>query len=216
MTQQKIDNVLQINSSGTYNQTIISGLRAPTGIVGDPVNGHLFVSDTLGTIYDVDPIAKTDTVFTSVAADGLSLSADGKTLYCAAGDVLGYDTSSKALVFDSGAIPGNSDGIALGYGSLSGEIFVNTNSGTVYEVNTSTLAKTLIASGGSRGDFATPDPNGTLLLTQSTTLMRLTAPPGGRFTAAPEPSQIAALGFAGLGLGGLLLRARQKKARSRS
>ena len=215
MTQQVSDHILQINSNGTYNQTIISGLRAPTGIVGDPVDGHLFVSDTLHTIYDIDPIAKTETPFVNVSADGLSLSADGKTLYCAAGDILGYDTKSKALVFDSGAIPGNGDGIALGYGALSGDMFVNTNGGTVYEVNMSTLAKTIIASGGSRGDFATPDPNGTLLLTQSTTLMRLTPPPGGSFEAVPEASTTVSFGLLlTLGLGGVVFAARKKKSQA--
>ena len=78
------------------------------------------------------------------------------------------------MVFDSGAISGGVDGIALGKGPVAGNLFVNTNGGTVVEVNLATAAQTLIASGGSRGDFVTVDPNnGTLLVTQSDRIMRL-------------------------------------------
>ena len=73
-----------------------------------------------------------------------------------------------------GRSAGGPDGIALGKGPVAGNLFVNTNGGTVVEVNLATAAKTLIASGGSRGDFVTVDPNnGTLLVTQSDRIMRL-------------------------------------------
>jgi hypothetical protein len=86
------------------------------------------------------------------------------------------------LVFDSGTISGGPDGIALGAGALAGNLFVNTNSGTLVDVNLATTTQTLIASGGSRGDFVTVDPNnGTLFVTQSDRLMRLTAPTGAGF-----------------------------------
>jgi hypothetical protein len=57
------------------------------------------------------------------------------------------------------------DGTAIGTGPLAGNIFANTNGGTIVEVNLATLAQTPIASGGSRGDFVTLDPNGTLMVT---------------------------------------------------
>ena len=58
---------------------------------------------------------------------------------------------------------------------MAGDLFVNTNGGTVVEANLATAAQTVIASGGSRGDWVTVDPsNGTLLLTQTDRIMRLT------------------------------------------
>ena len=47
-----------------------------------------------------------------------------------------------AQVFDSGFIPGGPDGTAIGTsGSIAGELFVNTNGGTVVEVNINSLLK---------------------------------------------------------------------------
>ena len=94
---------------------IVGGFDHPVGIAADPFTGHLFVSDQFSQIYDVDPIAKTKTPFVSVPADGLSLSPDGSILYAAAGNghILGFNTTSKAQVFDSGFIPGGSTGRPL-------------------------------------------------------------------------------------------------------
>src|SRR5204862_4078385 len=113
--------------------------------------------------------------------------ADGRTLYAAAlrERILGFDTTSKAQVFDSGTIP-FVDGPALGAGSLAGKIFGNVNDGTVWEVDLATRAQTMLASGGSRGDLVAVDPaDGTLLLTQTDRILRLHGPPPcGRFGVA--------------------------------
>ena len=128
----------------------------------------------------MDPIAKTTTPFNSAIADGLSLSGDGLTLYAAVGGhILGFDTTTKAQVFDSGLITGL-DGTALGTGPLAGKIYGNTNNGELWEVDLATSNQTLIASGGSRGDLVAVDPNNaTLLLTQTDRILRVS--PEGRF-----------------------------------
>jgi hypothetical protein len=97
-------------------------------------------------------------------------------LYAATGGrAEGFDITTEAKVFDSGTISGWPDGIALGKGPVAGNLFVNTNGGTVVEVNLATSVQTVIASGGSRGDFVTVDANNaTLLLTQTDRIMRLT------------------------------------------
>ncbi len=134
--------------------------------------------------------------------DGLSVDVSAGILYAANsgnGHVYGFRISDSATVFDSGAIAGGIDGIAVGQGILAGNLFVNTNGGTLVEVNTASLAQTVIADSGSRGDFVTADPNGTLLLTQGTEILRLTAPTGASFGGdTPEPGTIATM-LAGLG-----------------
>jgi hypothetical protein len=176
--------VVEINLDGTLNQVIVTGVPLAAGMVANPTNGHLFVS-TIGNnqVWEVDPIAKTKSLFVNASFDGLAISADGTVLYGARvyndpatqGHVWGYDTSTKALVFDSGFLGTvGIDGIALGTGPLAGNLFVNTNDGTVIEVNVTTLTQTTIATNGTRGDFVTVDPiNNTLLLTQSDSIVRL-------------------------------------------
>ena len=219
MTQQSggTGDLIQINNDGTFKQNIVGGMPAATGIIANPHNGTVFVS-TIGNdvIYTVDPAAKTKTVFlNNTEADGLSLSADGGILYTANdnGHIYGFNTTTKANVYDSGSIPGGIDGTAVGTGALAGDLFVNTNSGTVYEINLLTNVQSLIASGGSRGDFVSVDPNNdTLLLTQTDRIIRLSPPAGGGFggNPTPEPSTVATFGLGALGLAGLLLRARRR------
>jgi len=181
--------IAQINDDGTVKKVITTSVPNPDGVAVNPLNGHLFVSAYNSAIYDVDPVAGTASIFLNVAADGLAFDPNAGILYAAryagsgpASRVQGFNIGTKSMVFDSGTIPGAPDGIALGTGSLAGNLFVNTNGGTLVEVNLATTTQTVMASGGSRGDFVTVDPtNDTLLVSQSDRLVRLTAPPGAGF-----------------------------------
>jgi len=212
MARQLTGDVVQINPDGTFKQEIVTGIPRATAVIANPSNGHLFVSSVNSNqIWDVDPIGMTKTLFAGIQADGLAT--DGSTLFAESNShIVGYNILSKVQTFDSGVIPENPDGVAIGEGNISGNLFVNTNGGTLYEINTTTLAKTLIASGGTRGDFVEVDPNGSLLMTQTDSIMRLTPPSGGTFSATPEPGTLALLSSLGLcSCAGLMLRKRPRK-----
>jgi hypothetical protein len=190
--------VVQIDNAGNSIQTIQTGMDGATSLVLNPNNLHLFVSAPgAATLWDVDPISKTKTAFLNgVSLDGITINHSGTILYGAnviTQTIQGYDTTTKALVFESGVVPGGVDGVALGTGTIAGNIFVNTNersgTGTIVEVNLTTKAQTTIATGGTRGDLVAVDPsNDTLLLTQTDEVLRLAAPPGGGF-APPRCSR---------------------------
>jgi hypothetical protein len=166
--------VVQLNDTGTVRR-VVASVPSPLGVAVDPLDGHLFVSSFNSKIYDVNPVNGTVSVFLDLGADGLDFDPSAGILYAATyGRVRGFNITTKAMVFDSGTIAGGPDGIALGTGPVAGDLFANTNGGTVVEVNLATAAQTIIASGGSRGDFVSVDSNnGTLLVTQSDRIMRL-------------------------------------------
>jgi hypothetical protein len=194
-------NMSQLNQIGLMNpdgtlKKVVANVPIADGMTVNPQNGHLFVSGYNSAIYDVDPLTGTASVLLNVTADGLAFDPVAGVLYAALYPevasnqrVEGFDITSKSVVFDSGLISGAPDGIALGAGTLAGNIFVNTNGGDLVEVNLKTSAQTVIASGGSRGDFVTADPNnGTLLVTQSDRILRLAGPAGGSFTTTSSGS----------------------------
>src|SRR5262249_54248967 len=132
------------------------------------MSGHLFVSAD-NTIYNVDPNAKTFSVFATGPATahftGLSFSPAGETLYAVNssdsalgpgnGQVLGFCASSGlcgvagGILYTSPTLVGNPTGVAVGVGTLFPYIYVNNNSGTVVEINLRTNAVVEIATGGS-------------------------------------------------------------------
>jgi hypothetical protein len=196
MTQKFAGRLVQINPNGTIAQTILSGLNTPLDVVTDAANGHLFVSTRAG-ILDVNPLTKSSTTLVNLSADGLTVSRDGLTLYGEINaHILGFNTKTGAQVFDSGAIANGPDGTVIGFGPLAGTILVNTNGGTLVEINLLTGHRTLLGSGGSRGDFVVVDPHdGSLLFTQTDRILRLSG-----VSFVPEPSSVVLLGLGAVGL----------------
>lgn len=197
MTQQAAGGVVEINPDGTFRRRIVGGMPLATGIVADSFRNRLFVSTgAADVIWEVDPIGMTRRSFLNVDADGLAISANGVVLLVARSDgrLIGYNIATRAQIFDSGFIPGGIDGTVFGTGEFAGKIFANAKNGTLIEFDLATRVQTILATGGSRGDFLTVDPTtNSLLITQSDRILRLGA-------IVPEPPTIVLVG-----LGGVLL-----------
>ena len=205
--------VVQVSSTGTFVQNI-AAVSGAIGIVPYPpginnqLNNHVFVSGDPNTIYDVDvtnpgaPPAKF--VSPGVRIDGMAIDPHGTILYAVAepgtpmqaetghGYVLGFALPGGQQVYKSNLFGLGPDGIAVGIGTLQGNLYVDDHGadigqGAIWEVSLATGAATQLTMNGSRGDFAAADKfSSTLLVTQSDRIVRLHAPPGGGFFGAPS------------------------------
>ena len=198
--------IYRLNADGSINSPLTGGGIGGHGLWTNPATGHLVASNG-GTLRDVNQITGTSTVIVSgVDVDGVSVSADGKTVYGATGGhVMGWNYSGT-LVYDSGFL-GSPDGTGVIQGSslFAGDIVTNDNDGNVFLLDPTAHTTTLIASGGSRGDYVGVDgTNGTLFLTQTDSVYRLDCGKACFFVPPPVPEPetyalmlggLAALGF---------------------
>lgn len=205
----------RFNSNGSLGPALnVVGAGSWLGLWGDQANGKLLSSSTLGLI-EIDPATGNYVVVNALAgflADGVTVTPDGDTAYVADytnDEVRGYSLLAANFgqqVFATASLGHGSDGMGVLAGTcgLAGQIVVNNNDGTVGLINPGNGNETVIASGGTRGDFVSADTNnGTLLLSQNDQLARLAAPRGcsiGSATAAPEPATTAWLTLALAGL----------------
>lgn len=223
---------VQFNSNGTVNHILTGVTQTPYfGMAGNPVNGHIIATTGQGQIIDINPagnggtgsaavIASPFSASSSIPYDGVTVSPDGSTAYVEENShIIGYNLTTYAQVYDSGALSGGPDGIGVisSNNALNGMLIVNFNGatlvGSVALLNPSTNTLTTIASGGTRGDYVSPDPsNGTVFLDYSDLIYRLgcgsgcsiaspsapTAP-----TSTPVPSTLS-LAISGLAISGLI------------
>ena len=215
---------VQFNNDGTINH-ILTGVTAgpDLGMWGNPVTGHIEASSSAGLI-DINPLANGGLgSFRLINAggngDGVSVSPDGKIAYSEQGSINGYDIATGALVFSSGALFPSPDGTGVisSTNNLNGDIIVNNNNGEVDLLNPVTKGVTIIATGGSRGDYSSPDTNnGTLFLDYADVVGRLSCGAdcsiGGPPPAAPEPASLILLGTGLAALAGLKKRKQLQKA----
>jgi hypothetical protein len=189
-----------VNNAGTK---ITSNL----GMWGAP-NGDIISASTTGLV-DINPTtgAYRYIVQNLTSLDGVSVSPDGTTAIVENnGSIQTYDIATGNLLktYSGGGRGPDGTGVISG-GQFNGYIIVNNNDGTVGLINPTTGIEDIIASGGTRGDFVSPDTsNGTLFLSQDEVMDRLSCGPGcsiGVQPGVPEPSTWAMmiLGFCGVG-----------------
>jgi hypothetical protein len=105
--------------------------------------------------------------------------------------IIGYDIASGTPVFSSSPAGFNSadgTGVISSTNNLNGDIIVNNNNGEVDLLDPVTKAVTIIATGGSRGDYASPDTNnGTLFLDFADVVGRLSCGADCSIGGGPPP-----------------------------
>jgi hypothetical protein len=192
------------NSDGSFSpipNLMAAGLRDNLGMWGNPVNGHIITTSNKGLV-DIDPIAGTFRVINaSVNGDGVSVSPDGTIAYVEVGGRINAYNIATGVLLKSYAAGAGPDGTGvISGGSFNGDVIVNGNSGTVGLLDPTTSSFVIIASGGTRGDFVSPDvSNGTLFLSQNEAVDRLSCGNGCSFsgpTTVPEPATFATFGMA--------------------
>jgi hypothetical protein len=153
---------------------------ATEGLVGDPLSSDLYVSTSCGVYRVQKPMSSSPTPirFSSISDyfDGIAMSSDGQKIWAADPDhseVIAFNRSGG--VVQTVADPHGPDGVSLvaanvvsGGIDVSNNVFINNNDGTLVRVDTNNQnAVSIVAGGGSRGDFSTVGPDGCLYATQS-------------------------------------------------
>jgi hypothetical protein len=195
----------RLNNDGSIAQTY-SNISVNQGMWANPVTGHLIAGNNLTDI-DVSGATPVATAITNTFADGITVSPDGKLAYLSYGEIV--DLATKTVIGNFGSVAG-ADGMgvitASGNAALDGDIIVNTTDGRIVLVDHVTFVQTVLATGGGYGDYTSPDyTNGTLLLSSSNNLIRLSCGQGCGIGSPPPPPAVPepetyALMLAGLGL----------------
>lgn len=205
--------LVEFNSDGTVNHVLTGVTTLMTlGMWGNPANGHIIAASDAGLI-DIDPLANGGAgsfrvINSQATGDSLTVSPDGTTAYLGLSGIVAVNIATGAETYI--ATVNNAPvgiGVISSSNDLNGDLVVNGAGGEVDLVDPTTGNVTVIATGGSRGNYISPDPtNGSLFLDQSVQIDRLSWSAG---AAVPEPSTLGLFACAlAMGLG-LLIRARK-------
>jgi hypothetical protein len=187
-------------------------------IAVDPITGDLYFSVIgVGIYHMAAPNSATpaSVEFASGDFDGLAFTSDGSTLYAANFGNKHFNAFNRAGTLTLDVDPGHPvDGMTI---DRNGNVYANANDGTVVQLNPTTKATSVVASGGNRGDLARVGPDGCMYATQTDRVSQLqpcffnpspTPTPSPSPTAATAATSVPNTGAApggGSGLGLILL-----------
>jgi sugar lactone lactonase YvrE len=155
------------------SRIVLAPCHDTRGLGADPATGDLFVTGDCG-LFRLTGLGSAHPAIKTLATgnfDGLTVVNNGADVWVAdVGNGVDEYSATGALVTKVG-VGGNPDGVALASpaapSSIAGNLFVNCNNGSIVMVNVHAKnAQTIVASGGSRGDFVTVGPDGYLYATQ--------------------------------------------------
>ena len=197
--------LFQVNPTGTVGGTPVlsnttTDLFTALGLATDPANGDIISSGATG-VYDITPGSFATRKITSTTGDGVSVSPDGLTGYLATGGcVQSFSIGAGAL--GAKFCEGSSDGTGvIDGGTFNDYIVANNNDGTMTLIDPTLTTGVQIASGGSRGDYTGVDPtNGTLFITQTDSVQRLSCPNCSFSAPMPEPASSLLFGVGVIGV----------------
>jgi uncharacterized repeat protein (TIGR01451 family) len=161
--------------------------RTAYGLVGDPLSNDLFVDTGSGIwrVQNPDTSPVVTQIVSGGAYDGIAISTDGQHIWAAipGSNVVhefGRPQPGTTIWPMQASVPvgGGPDGIAIALdnapGGVANNVFVNTNNGTIVRIDTNKgNAVSVVASGGSRGDFATVGPDGCFYVSQTDKVVKL-------------------------------------------
>ena len=208
--------LVKFNADGSVAASF-SNITINNGMWTNPANNHLIAAGASGLLdIDVSSATPSARIINNASSDGVTVSPDGKFVYTSGGLVFDIATGVQQ--------PGNfnvsgADGMGILSSldlNLNGDIIVNTTGGSVVLVDHLTFAQTVIASGGSRGDYTSPDfTNGTLFLTQSESVLRLSCGKNCAIGSTPPPTngvpEPGVLGLLGIGVVSLAAATRRRR-----
>lgn len=216
---------VQFKKDGTVDHAL-SGVAYSgyLGMWGNPKNGHIIASTNSGQLIDIDPLANGGLGSARLIAspgymDGVSVSPDGSQAIVEIGgtiQVFDIATGAHVVTYSNALLSGvDGTGVIASSNALNGDIVAITNYGNLVLIDPNgfddlgTAGFLTIATGGSRGDYSSPDvTNGTLFVDMSDAVYRLSCGAGcgigtvdpGTPPTVPEPGTLALLGLASMGL----------------
>jgi hypothetical protein len=151
-------------------------------LANDPAGGGLILTGDCG-IYRIRGM-DTPSPFVELIAsgnfDGISVDAATNTAWVAlaGADAIGHYALASGNLLETVPVPGDPDGIAVAApgapNGIGGNLFVNNNDGTLVMIDVHNgNARSVVASGGTRGDFVTVGKDGFLYLTQTDEIVQI-------------------------------------------